>query len=72
MARFRSRRLPGVTSAKKVDTAARGSLIGGAAYFCFAFVPIFIAYAALVIEPGYSKLFAGEDAREIQRILPAT
>jgi len=39
-------------------------------YFVFAFVPIFIAYAALVIDPGYAKLFAGEDAREIQRILP--
>jgi len=39
-------------------------------YFCFAFVPIFIAYAALLIEPEYAKLFAGEDAREIQRILP--
>ena len=34
-----------------------------------AFVPIFIAYSALVIDPGYEKL-ASEDAREIQRILP--
>jgi solute:Na+ symporter, SSS family len=33
-------------------------------------VPIFIAYAALVIDPGYGALFANEDAREIQRILP--
>jgi Na+/proline symporter len=33
-------------------------------------VPIFIAYSALVIDPGYAKLFANEDAREIQRILP--
>jgi SSS family solute:Na+ symporter len=39
-------------------------------YFCFAFVPIFIAYAALVIDPNFEKLFAAEDAREIQRILP--
>jgi solute:Na+ symporter, SSS family len=59
-----------VTSAKDEKTAVRGTLIGGAVYFCFAFVPIFIAYAALVIDPGYAKLFAGEDAREIQRILP--
>ncbi|MGH8732810.1 MAG: sodium:solute symporter family protein [Burkholderiales bacterium] len=59
-----------VTSAKDEATAVRGSLIGGAVYFCFAFVPIFIAYAALVIDPGYAKLFAAEDAREIQRILP--
>jgi solute:Na+ symporter, SSS family len=59
-----------VTSAKDEKTAVRGTLIGGAVYFCFAFVPIFIAYAALVIDPDYAKLFAAEDAREIQRILP--
>jgi len=59
-----------VTSAKDEKTAIRGCLLGGAVYFCFAFVPIFIAYAALVIDPGYANLFDGEDAREIQRILP--
>ncbi len=59
-----------VTSAKDEKTAVRGCLAGGAVYFCFAFVPIFIAYAALVIEPQFAKLFASEDAREVQRILP--
>jgi solute:Na+ symporter, SSS family len=59
-----------VTAAKDEKTAVRGTLIGGGVYFCFAFVPIFIAYAALVIDPNYAKLFAAEDAREIQRILP--
>ena len=59
-----------VTSAKDENTAVRGTLIGAAVYFCFAFVPIFIAYAALVIDPNFEKLFAAEDAREIQRILP--
>jgi Na+/proline symporter len=59
-----------VTSAKDEDTAVRGTLIGAAVYFCFAFVPIFIAFAALVIDPSFAKLFAAEDAREIQRILP--
>ena len=59
-----------VTSAKDERTAMAGSLLGGALYFCFAFVPMFIAYAALVIDPGFAKLFANEDAREIQRILP--
>jgi Na+/proline symporter len=48
----------------------RGSLLGGGVYFVFAFVPIFIAYAALVIDPGFAALFGNEDAREIQRILP--
>ena len=59
-----------VTSAKDEKTSIRGCLLGGGIYFVFAFVPIFIAYAALVIDPGYAKLFANEDAREIQRILP--
>jgi len=59
-----------VTSAKDEKTSVRGCLIGGGVYFLFAFVPMFIAYAALVIDPGYAKLFANEDAREIQRILP--
>jgi Na+/proline symporter len=59
-----------VTAAKDEKTAVRGTLIGGVVYFCFAFVPIYIAYSALVIDPGYAKLFAAEDAREIQRILP--
>jgi SSS family solute:Na+ symporter len=59
-----------VTSAKDENTAVRGCLIGGGIYFVFAFVPIFIAYAALVIDPATGKLFQGDDAREIQRILP--
>jgi SSS family solute:Na+ symporter len=59
-----------MTSAKDEKTAVRGTVIGACIYFCFAFVPIFIAYAALVSDPSLAKLFAGEDAREIQRILP--
>ena len=59
-----------VTSARNESTAVRGSLIGGAAYFVFAFVPIYIAYSAIVIDPSMRELFRAEDAREIQRILP--
>jgi SSS family solute:Na+ symporter len=59
-----------VTSAKDEKTAVRGSLIGAGIYFSFAFVPIFIAYAALVIDPSMMKLFSAEDPRDIQRILP--
>ena len=59
-----------VTSAKDEKTAIAGCLTGAGVYFAFAFVPIFIAYAALVIDPGYARLFASDDAREIQRILP--
>jgi SSS family transporter len=59
-----------MTSAKNENTAVRGTIIGAAIYFCFAFVPIFIAYAALVADPAVGKLFGGDDAREIQKILP--
>jgi solute:Na+ symporter, SSS family len=59
-----------VTSAKNEKTAVRATLAGAGIYFCFAFVPIFIAYAALVIDPSMTQLFQAEDEREIQRILP--
>ena len=59
-----------VTSAKDERTAVRGTLGGGILYFCFAFVPMFIAYAALVLDPSVAELFKADDAREIQRILP--
>jgi len=59
-----------VTSAKDEKTAVRATLAGATIYFLFAFVPIFIAYAALVIDPSMAQLFAAEDGREIQRILP--
>jgi SSS family transporter len=59
-----------MTSAKDEDTAVRGTVIGGLVYFCFAFVPMFIANSALLADPGLSALFSSEDGREIQRILP--
>ncbi|MCU0712580.1 MAG: sodium:solute symporter family protein, partial [Pirellula sp.] len=60
-----------VTSAKDEKTAVRGTLFGGAAYFVCAFIPMFIAYSAIVIAPDtYQPLFNMEDEREIQRILP--
>jgi SSS family transporter len=59
-----------MTSAKDENTAVRGTLIGAVVYFCFAFVPIFIAYSAIVADPAVAKLFDAEDAREIQQILP--
>jgi solute:Na+ symporter, SSS family len=59
-----------MTSAKDENTAVRGTVIGALIYFCFAFVPIFIAYAALVTDPSLKELFNAEDARDVQRILP--
>jgi SSS family transporter len=60
-----------VTSAKNERTAVLGSLLGGGVYFCFVFVPIYIVLAALMLEPSLAKLLGAEDAREMQRILPA-
>jgi solute:Na+ symporter, SSS family len=59
-----------MTSAKDEKTAVRGTILGGLLYFVFAFVPIFIAYAALVADPSLKALFASEDARDVQRVLP--
>ncbi len=59
-----------MTSAKDEKTAVRGTVIGALVYFCFAFVPIFIAYAAIVGDPALRELFNAEDARDVQRILP--
>ncbi|WP_164886809.1 sodium:solute symporter family protein [Piscinibacter defluvii] len=59
-----------MTSAKNEKTAVRGTILGGVIYFCFAFVPIFIGYAALVADSSLKELFDSDDARQIQRILP--
>lgn len=59
-----------VTSAKDEQTAVRGTLLGGIFYLIFAFVPMFIALAAIVIQPTYLQQFASEDLREMQRTLP--
>ena len=60
-----------VTSAKNERTAILGTLAGGVIYFTFAFVPIFIVFAALMIDPSLGKLLSAEDAREMQSILPS-
>jgi Na+/proline symporter len=59
-----------VTSARNESTAVWGTLIGALLYFCFAFVPVFIAYSAIVIDPAMTEIFKSEDARDVQRILP--
>ncbi len=60
-----------MTSAKDEKTAIRGTFLGGAVYFSFAFVPIYIVYASLLIDPSLGKLLSAEDAREMQQILPS-
>jgi SSS family transporter len=59
-----------VTSAKNERTAILGTLLGGVVYFSFAFVPIYIVYAGLLLDPSLGAHLASPDARETQRILP--
>ncbi|MDQ3028144.1 MAG: sodium:solute symporter, partial [Pseudomonadota bacterium] len=51
-------------------TAVRGSLLGAAAYFTFAFVPMFLAYAALMVDPKMVNALLSQEGREVQLILP--
>lgn len=60
-----------VTSAKNEKTALIGTFGGGLFYFGFAFVPMFIAYSALVIDPTLGELFKSDDTRVVQQILPS-
>jgi SSS family transporter len=59
-----------VTAAKDADTAVRGTLLGGLVYFCMAFVPIYLAYSALLIDPKMVEPLLAGDANENQLILP--
>lgn len=56
-----------VTSAKSARVAIYASILGGLLYFCFTFVPMFIAYSATLINP---EQFGGLIATDPQRVLP--
>ena len=56
-----------ITSAKNEKTAVRGSVLGGSFYFLFAFVPMFLAYSATMIDP---KVFGNLLDKDPQLILP--
>jgi solute:Na+ symporter, SSS family len=56
-----------ITSARTERIAIAGSVLGGVFYFLFAFVPIFLAYSAGLIDPG---MVAGLMDKEHQQILP--
>jgi len=57
-----------VMSAKDARTAQRGAMIGGAAYIVFAFVPMFIVTAAVVVMGDSALQMAADD---YQKVLPA-
>ena len=57
-----------VTSAKSARVAIYASILGGVLYFCFTFVPMFIAYSATLIDPAkFNELIASDS----QLVLPA-
>ncbi|HEU4504407.1 MAG TPA: sodium:solute symporter family protein [Nitrospira sp.] len=56
-----------ITSAKDEQTAVRGSLMGAALYFVMCFVPMFIAYSALLVDPVKFGSLLQHDA---QLVLP--
>jgi Na+/proline symporter len=56
-----------ITSAKSEKIALWGSILGASIYFCFTFVPMFIAYAATIIDPVFFNQLVVNDS---QRVLP--
>jgi SSS family solute:Na+ symporter len=56
-----------VQSAKNENIAARSAIVGGCLYFCFAFIPMFLAYSASLIDP---KMVASNLDKDPQLILP--
>ncbi|MCC2640370.1 MAG: Na+/solute symporter [Nitrospira sp.] len=56
-----------ITSARDERTAVRGSVLGGSLYFVFAFVPMFLAYSATLIDPAQ---VAGLLKLDSQLVLP--
>ncbi len=56
-----------VTSSKTVQIAQRAAILGGVLYFCFAFIPMMLAYSANLLEPEMVKAELNGDS---QLILP--
>ncbi len=56
-----------VMSADSANSARLGAIIGGTLYLLFAFVPIFIVIAAIIVMPETATALMGDDA---QRVLP--
>ena len=56
-----------VMSSKSEKVAVRASVLGGVIYFCFVFIPIFLAYSATLIDP---KMVADLIDKDPQLILP--
>jgi Na+/proline symporter len=58
-----------VASSKDEKTAGRASILGGCLYFGFAFIPMFLAYSATLIDPALVQKLVNGD-KQSQLILP--
>jgi Na+/proline symporter len=56
-----------ITSSKNVNIAVQAAILGGVLYFIFAFVPMYLAYSATLINPDLVKQYLNTDS---QMILP--
>ncbi|MFM8501542.1 MAG: sodium:solute symporter family protein [Fluviibacter sp.] len=56
-----------ISSAKSERIAMAGSILGGSLYFLFAFIPMFLAYAATLIDPAMFSSLLDTDS---QLVLP--
>ncbi len=56
-----------ISSAKSEKIAMIGSIMGGSLYFVFAFIPMFLAYAATLIDPAMFSSLLDSDS---QLVLP--
>ena len=54
-----------VMSAKDIQAATRGPVIGGICYILFAFVPMFIVVSALIIMPETAETLIKEDPQKV-------
>jgi SSS family transporter len=56
-----------ITSAKSEKIAVRGTVLGGLMYFLIAFIPMFLAYSATLIDPAFFNDLIEKDS---QMVLP--
>jgi solute:Na+ symporter, SSS family len=54
-----------VASAKNERVAASGSVMGGCLYFVFAFVPMYLAYSATLMDPALIERYLQSDSQQI-------
>ena len=54
-----------VTSSKTENIAVWATVIGGALYLCFAFVPLFLGYAGTLLAPELVRQYIDSDSQQI-------